>query len=72
MTASPEVRQAYKQFIGAVVELIDREVPSDEFREVAFAAYRLFTKPVEEDADFNNKSIAEKKYVLLILFFRFV
>lgn len=59
--ASPEVRQAYKQFIGAVVELVDREVPSDEFREVAFAAYRLFGKPVEEGGDFNDKSIAEKK-----------
>lgn len=56
------MRQAYKQFTGAVVELIDREVPSDEFREVAFAAYRLFGKPVEEDSETNdNKSIAEKK-----------
>uniref|UniRef100_A0A1J3K0M4 RNA helicase n=1 Tax=Noccaea caerulescens TaxID=107243 RepID=A0A1J3K0M4_NOCCA len=62
--ASPEVRQAYKQFIGAVVELVDREVPSDEFREVAFAAYRLFGKPVEEGGDFNDKSIAEKKLEL--------
>lgn len=62
MTASPEVRQAYKQFIGAVVELIDREVPSDEFREVAFSTYRLFGKPVEEDSDINdNKNIAENK-----------
>lgn len=56
------MRQAYKQFIGAVVELIDREVPSEEFREVAFTAYRLFGKPVEEeDGGFSDKSIAEKK-----------
>ncbi|KAL0792290.1 hypothetical protein Bca101_063667 [Brassica carinata] len=63
--ASPEVRQAYKQFIGAVVELIDREVPSEEFREVAFAAYRLFGKPVEEeDSGFSDKNISEKKLEL--------
>ncbi|CDY47017.1 BnaC02g42020D [Brassica napus] len=63
--ASPEVRQAYKQFIGAVVELIDREVPSEEFREVAFTAYRLFGKPVEEeDGGFSDKSVAEKKLEL--------
>jgi len=63
VTASLEVRQAYKQFIGAVVELIDREVPSDEFREVAFSAYRLFSNPVEEDdSDINdNISISGKK-----------
>ncbi|KAF2598132.1 hypothetical protein F2Q68_00012454 [Brassica cretica] len=63
--ASSEVRQAYKQFIGAVVELIDREVPSEEFREVAFTAYRLFGKPVEEeDGGFSDKSLAEKKLEL--------
>lgn len=63
VTASPEVRQAYKQFIGAVVELIDREVPSEEFREVAFTAYRLFGKPVdeEEESGFSVKSVTEKK-----------
>lgn len=57
------MRQAYKQFIGAVVELIDREVQSEEFREVAFTAYRLFGKPVEEEEDsgFSDKSVAEKK-----------
>ncbi|CAN1151841.1 DExH-box ATP-dependent RNA helicase DExH14 [Linum perenne] len=51
--ASAEVRQVYKQFIGAVVELIDTEVPSEEFREVAWTAYRLFAVPgpgEEEDS----------------------
>ncbi|KAM3703462.1 hypothetical protein ACJW30_04G098400 [Castanea mollissima] len=56
--ASFEVRQAYKQFIVAVVELIDGEVPSEAFREVALTAYRLFG-PVEEDNV--DRNIAEKK-----------
>lgn len=56
--ASFEVRQAYKQFIAAVVELIDGEVPSEAFREVALTAYRLFG-PVEEDNV--DRNIAEKK-----------
>ncbi|KAM1340459.1 hypothetical protein ACFX2H_038850 [Malus domestica] len=46
--ASVEVRQAYKQFVGAVVELIDGEVSSEEFREVALAMYRLFSSPAED------------------------
>lgn len=57
--ASVEVRQAYKQFIVAVVELIDGEVPSEEFRVVALAVYRLFGRPGEED-NF-DRNIAEKK-----------
>ena len=56
--ASFEVRQAYKQFIAAVVELIDGEVPSEAFREVALTAYRLFG-PVEDDNV--DRNIAEKK-----------
>lgn len=62
--ASPEVRQAYKQFIGAVVELIDREVPSEEFREVALAVYHLFGG--EEEA--SDRNIAEKRPELQKLF----
>lgn len=58
-SASIEVRQAYKQFIGAVVELIDGEVPSEEFREVALAVYRLFGRPEEEGNV--DKNIADKK-----------
>ncbi|KAL0357444.1 UNVERIFIED_CONTAM: DExH-box ATP-dependent RNA helicase DExH14 [Sesamum calycinum] len=40
--ASVEVRQLYKQFIAAVVELMGGEVVSQEFQEVALNAYRLF------------------------------
>ncbi|XP_038724943.1 DExH-box ATP-dependent RNA helicase DExH14 isoform X2 [Tripterygium wilfordii] len=46
--ASLEVRQAYKQFISAVLELIDGEVPSEEFREVALMVYHLFGLPEAE------------------------
>ncbi len=57
--ASFEVRQAYKQFVGAVAELIDGEVVPEEFREVALAAFCLFGKPAEED---NNAGwFVEKK-----------
>lgn len=31
------------------MELIEREVPLEEFHEVAFIEYRLFGKPVEEE-----------------------
>ncbi|KAG6687042.1 hypothetical protein I3842_11G050800 [Carya illinoinensis] len=60
--ASFEVRQAYKQFIVAVVELIDGEMPSEEFHEVAVAVYRLFGVPVEEDSV--DRNIVEKKLEL--------
>ncbi|CAG7896171.1 unnamed protein product [Brassica rapa] len=51
-----------REFIGAVVKLIDREVPSEEFHEVAFTEYCLFGKPVEvEDSDVRDKSTGEKK-----------
>ena len=62
--ASPEVRQAYKQFIGAVVELIGGEVVSEEFREVALTTYRLFSDQGEEDND--SRRIAAKKYNLFL------
>ncbi|GAB2270112.1 activating signal cointegrator 1 complex subunit [Dionaea muscipula] len=57
--ASPAVRQAYKQFIAAVAELIDGEVEPDEFREVAFTVYRLFSTKGEEDD--TRTRIAENK-----------
>ncbi|CAK9163513.1 unnamed protein product [Ilex paraguariensis] len=60
--ASSEVRQAYKQFIAAVVELIDGEVVSEEFQEVALTVYRLFGQPLEEDED--NRRIEQKKLEL--------
>lgn len=57
--ASSDVRQAYKQFLGAIVELINDEVASEEFREVAKAVYDLFRGP---DADCDvTKRIAEKR-----------
>lgn len=59
LIASVELRQLYKQFIGAVVELIDGDVPSEEFREVALTAYRLFGGSVEEDEV--DKNVNEKK-----------
>ncbi|XP_022843050.1 DExH-box ATP-dependent RNA helicase DExH14-like [Olea europaea var. sylvestris] len=59
--ASAEVRQAYKQFIGAVVELMGGEVVSEEFREVALRVYRLFSAADEDDEDVDNKRIFEKK-----------
>ncbi|KAM3314918.1 hypothetical protein ACQJBY_033591 [Aegilops geniculata] len=40
--APSDVRQAYKQFIGAVVELLNGEVVSEELQQVAQAVYRLF------------------------------
>ncbi|GAB2209360.1 hypothetical protein Droror1_Dr00026571 [Drosera rotundifolia] len=58
--ASPTVRQAYKQFVAIVVELIDDEVDSDEFREVALTAYRLFSGDGREE-DISRTRITEKK-----------
>ncbi|KAI5648294.1 hypothetical protein M9H77_34299 [Catharanthus roseus] len=58
--ASTEVRQVYKQFIAAVVELMDGVV-TEEFREVALNVYRLFNRQLEEDEDEGDKRIAEKK-----------
>ncbi|MCD7464619.1 activating signal cointegrator 1 complex subunit [Datura stramonium] len=57
--ASPELRQAYKQFVGTVVELMKGEIVSEEFREVAFNVYRLFSGPMVESEE--HRSIAEKK-----------
>nr|XP_010936311.1 DExH-box ATP-dependent RNA helicase DExH14 isoform X2 [Elaeis guineensis] len=57
--ASSDVRQAYKQFLGAIVELINDEVASEEFQEVAKAVYDLFRGP---DVDYDvTKRIAEKR-----------
>ncbi|XP_030474192.1 DExH-box ATP-dependent RNA helicase DExH14 [Syzygium oleosum] len=63
--ASAEVRQAYKQFIGAVVELVGREVTSEEFREAALGVYSLFGGQSGggsvEDEEAAKQRIAEKK-----------
>lgn len=59
LAASIDLRQAYKQFIAAVVELIDGEVASEYFREVALSVYNLFTGPRDEYED--DTRTAEKK-----------
>lgn len=55
------MRQVYKQFIGAVVEFIDGEMPSEEFGEIALTAYRLFGRRAEEEDNSVNRNIVEKK-----------
>lgn len=57
--ASIEVREAYKHFVGAIVELIDKEVPSEEFHEVALTSYRLFSRLRDEDDI--DRIVTEKK-----------
>nr|GMD94180.1 DExH-box ATP-dependent RNA helicase DExH14 isoform X1 [Ipomoea batatas] len=57
--ASPELRQAYKQFIGSVRELVGGEVVQDEFREVALSVYRHFSGPMPEGEE--DCIISEKK-----------
>ncbi|XP_057950653.1 DExH-box ATP-dependent RNA helicase DExH14 isoform X2 [Malania oleifera] len=64
--ASAEVRQAYKQFVSAVVESIDGEVASEEFREVALTFYSFYSRLEEEDD--KDKRIAEKKLEIQKLF----
>ncbi|KAJ1402777.1 Winged helix DNA-binding domain superfamily [Sesbania bispinosa] len=61
--ASSEVRQAYKQFIGAVVDLVDGEMRSEEFHEVALTVYRLFGRPME-DEETTDRIISDKKLEL--------
>ncbi|KAM7267618.1 hypothetical protein ACFE04_009784 [Oxalis oulophora] len=59
-----EVRQAYKQFIGAVAELIDRDLPSEEFQEVALNAYRLYCVSDDEQEGNVGRIKADKKLEL--------
>ncbi|XP_068653743.1 DExH-box ATP-dependent RNA helicase DExH14 isoform X1 [Aristolochia californica] len=56
--ASTEIRQAYKQFAAAVVELIG-EIASEDFQDVAKAVYDLFSDLATE-LDTGQK-ISEKK-----------
>ena len=61
LTAAPsDVRQTYKQFIGAVVELLNGEVVSEELHQVALAVYRLFGA----ESDAADKPL-QKRYMLL-------
>ncbi|XP_073260954.1 DExH-box ATP-dependent RNA helicase DExH14 isoform X3 [Populus alba] len=61
--ASTEVRQAYRQFIGGVVELIDGEVQSEEFREVALNVYRIFGEEESADSNFTQKKSKLQKLI---------
>ena len=58
--ASSNVRQTYKQFLGALVELINGETSSDEFHEIAKTIYDLFTGPDTACGDISHK-IVEKR-----------
>ncbi|XP_042461584.1 DExH-box ATP-dependent RNA helicase DExH14-like isoform X1 [Zingiber officinale] len=60
--ASAELHQAYRQFVGSVVELVNGEVSSEEFREVAKTAYDLFGH-FHMDNDL-TKSVTQKKIEL--------
>ncbi|KAH6801139.1 U5 small nuclear ribonucleoprotein helicase [Perilla frutescens var. hirtella] len=62
--ASFEVRQLYKQFVAAVVELMGGEVVSEEFQEVAIKVYRLFSGTSESEHDERDKRIMSKKFEL--------
>lgn len=66
--ASFEVRQLYKQFVVAVVELMGGEVVSEEFQEVAVKAYRLFSATFEAEEDERDKRILSKKWCFLFIF----
>jgi activating signal cointegrator complex subunit 3 len=57
------VRQAYKQFIGAVVELLNGEAVSEELQQVAQAVYRLFGDDAAEP-DTGRRPL-QKRYMLL-------
>lgn len=61
--ASTEVRHAYKQFIGGVMELIDGEVQSEEFREVALNVYRIFGKEETAENNFTKKKSKLQKLI---------
>lgn len=52
-----DVRQAYRQFLASVREVIDGEFSSDDFQEVAVFIYGLFSVP---DIDIKRR-VFEKK-----------
>ncbi|KAL8056919.1 hypothetical protein ABFX02_04G150100 [Erythranthe guttata] len=59
--ASVEVRQLYKQFITAMVELMGDEVVSEEFQEVGLNVYKLFSGDSGSEEDGGDKRILAKK-----------
>ncbi|CAN6285195.1 unnamed protein product [Urochloa humidicola] len=63
--ASSEVRQAYKQFIGAVVELLNGEVVSEEFHGVAQTVYALFGGDDTED-DASQRAFVKRNLERLV------
>ncbi|XP_011087302.1 DExH-box ATP-dependent RNA helicase DExH14 [Sesamum indicum] len=62
--ATVEVRQLYKQFIAAVVELMGGEVVSEEFQEVALNVYRLFSAAYGSEEDDGDKRVLAKRFEL--------
>ncbi|KAG6397551.1 hypothetical protein SASPL_143720 [Salvia splendens] len=62
--ASFEVRQLYKQFVVAVVELMGGEVVSEEFQEVAIKVYRLFSGTSESEEDIRDRISLSNKLEL--------
>lgn len=59
--ASHEVRQAYKQFVAAVVELMGGEVVSEEFQEVALKIYGMFGGATDAEQEEGPKRFFAKK-----------
>ncbi|KAK1273205.1 hypothetical protein QJS04_geneDACA008017 [Acorus gramineus] len=57
--APSDVRQAFKQFVSAVVELIDGEIVTEEFQETAKTIYDLFGYSELDISD--DRKISEKK-----------
>lgn len=59
--ASAEVRQTYKQYIAAVIELMGGEVVSEEFHEVALYIYNLFDISSDNRDGGSGKRISDAK-----------
>ncbi|MQL70665.1 hypothetical protein Taro_003023 [Colocasia esculenta] len=57
--ASSDVRQAYRQYLGAVVELVNGEVVQEEFQEIAKNVYDLLSSIYSDSAA--SKQIMERK-----------
>jgi len=43
------------------VDMVDGEMRSEEFHQVALAVYQLFGKPMEEEEGYLDKIISDKK-----------
>ncbi|KAJ0973949.1 hypothetical protein J5N97_015914 [Dioscorea zingiberensis] len=59
--ASSDVRQTYKQFLGALVELINGEISSEEFHEVAKTFYDFFSGCDTDSGDLITQRVVDKK-----------